>query len=118
MPMTGLEHGVESTGMETQFAITVEFRLRPEGRDRFLGLVRANAATSVEREPGCTRFDILTPTADGAQPIVLLYEIYRSRAAFEAHLATPHFAEFDQATRSLILQKTVVEFAVSANAKP
>ena len=46
-----------------------------------LPLVCANAAASLKGEPECLRFDVLTPLAGGDE--VLLYEVYRDRAAFE-----------------------------------
>ncbi|MDQ3558780.1 MAG: antibiotic biosynthesis monooxygenase, partial [Pseudomonadota bacterium] len=43
------------------FAITVDFELAEGAREEFLKLVKANAAASVRDEPGCSRFDVLTP---------------------------------------------------------
>ena len=37
----------------------------------------------------------------------MLYEIYDDAAAFDAHLATPHFAIFNEATAPLVASKTV-----------
>jgi quinol monooxygenase YgiN len=56
-----------------------------------LGSVRsrsANATATREREPGCRQFDVCTSADDG---LVFLYEVYDDRAAFDAHLAAPHF---------------------------
>ena len=60
---------------------------------------------------------MLTP-ADAAQPThVFLYEIYRDRAAFDLHLASDHFRQFDQRSRDLVLSKTAVAYRVEENAK-
>ena len=99
------------------YAITVTFALAEAAAARFIALARANAAASVADEPGCLRFDVLLGAGPGA-PDVLLYEIYRDRAAFDQHLKTDHFRVFDQATRDLVMSKTVVEFSVTENAKP
>ncbi len=72
---------------------------------------------SVEREPGCLRFDVLTPTEDGGAPQVFLYEIYRDRAAFDLHLESEHYKAFDASTRGLVSRKTVQAFNVAENAK-
>jgi quinol monooxygenase YgiN len=93
-----------------RFVILVEFDLRPEGSERFLDLVRENAAASLRDEEGCERFDVLVP-ASGPNKVVL-YEIYRDRAAFDLHLRTPHFAEFDSATRSIVVAKGVTEYVL------
>ena len=45
-------------------------------------------------------------TADGS-PIVVLYEVYDDRAAFEAHLQTPHFFRWRDATQEWITDRRV-----------
>lgn len=91
-------------------AITVEFRVKPEAIDAFRSLLLENAAISVRDEPDCHRFDVLSPTHADDGGTFFLYELYKDRAAFAAHLASAHFKDFDQATRDLVLQKTVREF--------
>ena len=98
------------------FVITVAFDLRDGDHDRFLGLVRTNAATSLALEGDCVRFDVLEPISSG-QPHVLLYEVYTDRAAFDNHLTSRHFAEFDAATRDMVTRKAVVEFVARGNPK-
>jgi len=89
------------------FAIVVEFALTEGAGSHFLTLVRQNAATSVREEAGCLRFDVLTGEKEGQ---VLLYEVYADAAAFEAHLATRHFEQFDRVTRDLVAAKSVLRF--------
>jgi autoinducer 2-degrading protein len=98
------------------FAITVEFRLKPSATERFLGLVLANAATSLSEEPLCLRFDVLTARDPARGGTVTLYEVYADRAAFEHHLATPHFRAFEAAVRDLVAEKSVLEFDLHDNA--
>ncbi len=96
------------------FAVLVAFDLVPGACEAFTALVKENAATSVEREPGCLRFDVLTP---GSTDSVLLYEIYTDGAAFEEHLKSPHFLSFDSATQHLVARKTVTICGASVHAK-
>jgi autoinducer 2-degrading protein len=94
----------------TLHAVTVAFRLHPGGAEAFLGLVRENARVSLAEEPGCRRFDVCLPTGgDGLS--VFLYELYEDPAAFDAHLATPHFRAFDAATRAMVADKRVETYA-------
>jgi autoinducer 2-degrading protein len=90
----------------TSFAIIVDFRLKPGARAAFRKLVDANARASARREPGCRRFDVLEP--GGEVDRILLYEIYDDPAAFDAHLGSPHYAEFDAASAPLVTGKSVV----------
>ncbi|MBP0465078.1 antibiotic biosynthesis monooxygenase [Roseomonas sp. PWR1] len=74
------------------FVVLAEFQAKPGCLDAFLALARADAEGSLRSEPGCRRFDV-TLLEDG-EGRVLFYEIYDDRAAFEAHLQTPHLARF------------------------
>lgn len=101
----------------TAFAITVAFELLEGAFSEFHRLVTENAALSVKLEPDCLRFDVLTP-ADAASPRqVFLYEIYKDHAAFDLHLGTEHFRQFDQRSRELVISKTVLAYSVQENAK-
>lgn len=87
------------------YAVVVEFMIKPERFDEFLTIVRQNADTSLQTEPGCTRFDVLW---DPARPgDVLLYELYSTAAAFDLHLQTPHFKSFDTLSAEMVTRKTV-----------
>ncbi|WP_299686246.1 putative quinol monooxygenase [uncultured Tateyamaria sp.] len=90
------------------YVVTVTFRIVPGQMQAFLPLMRNNALASVRDEPGCLQFDVCT---DGDQPdTVFLYEIYTDRAAFDAHLKTPHFKALDAATPQMVVGKTLVTF--------
>jgi quinol monooxygenase YgiN len=71
----------------------------------------------VREEAECSRFDVLVPRDAAVADMVTLYEIYTDRAAFDLHLATRHFQEFDSATRDMVLAKIVGEFDADENAK-
>ncbi len=91
------------------FAVVVTFQIRPEAMREFLPLMIENAQISLSEEPECHRFDVCT---DGERPNeVLLYEIYSNRAAFDAHLESPHFKAFDRAVASYVLRKDVRGYA-------
>ena len=87
------------------YVVTVQFRLHPKRVAEFMPLVVANATDSREREPGCRQFDVCGNS--GEPTLVFLYEVYDDRAAFDAHLRTPHFRSFDAAVREMIAEKVV-----------
>ena len=99
------------------YAITVLFDVGDEVFDEFHRLICDNAARSVLAEAGCRRFDVLSPRGPDGKRQVLLYEIYTDRAAFDAHLATDHFREFDARTRGMVRSKTLTEFGLREHAK-
>jgi quinol monooxygenase YgiN len=100
------------------FTILVEFTVGDGLMPAFLPHMLANARASVEREPGCVRFDVLRP--EGRPDTVLLYEVYRDRAAFDAHGASPHYVAFAQATAGMVSGKsvTVCETVDETDRKP
>lgn len=84
------------------FAVLVTFQIKAGCMDSFLPLMKDNAATSLQKEPGCHVFDICL---DGHE--VFLYELYDDRAAFNTHLTSDHFLNFDAATAAMVADKQV-----------
>ena len=73
-------------------AVCVTFTIKPDHVDQFRDAVRLQSRNSLEKEPWCHQFDVGT---DSANPnMVLLYETYDDRAAFDKHRQTEHFAQF------------------------
>ena len=91
-----------------RFLITVDFYLLPGALDPFIALIKENARKSLAEEPGCQRFDVLVQR--GVPDHILLYEIYKDRAAFEVHLKSRHFAEFNAASAPYVKDKKVIEY--------
>lgn len=93
---------------EDAFVVIAEFVVKPECLEAFLALAADDARCSLADEPGCRQFDLVRPD-DGAGT-VLFYEVYDSRAAFDAHLATPHLARFRAGFPDLIRDERPVRF--------
>lgn len=96
------------------YAITVEFKLKAGCMAAFRRLIDQNAQNSLDLEPGCRRFDVLTPL--DKPDTVFLYEIYDDRQAFEAHLKASHFLSFDLESKELVLDKSISEYALAYEA--
>jgi quinol monooxygenase YgiN len=91
------------------FVVIAEFEVKAGCLDAFLVLARDDAERSLADEPGCRQFDIVRPEA--APNVVLFYEVYDSRAAFDAHLETPHLGRFRAGFPALIVAERPVRFA-------
>ncbi len=87
------------------YVVTVHFQVKPEHREAFDDLMREQARNSLTREPGCHRFDVCQPESDASA--VFLYEIYDDRAAFDLHLDSEHFRQFDAAVAAMVETKRV-----------
>ncbi|GBQ82895.1 putative quinol monooxygenase [Asaia krungthepensis] len=92
--------------MSEHFTVIAEFTVPSESLTAFLDICRYDSDRSRADEEGCLTFDVLTPQDD--QGIVVLHEVYTGRAAFEAHLKTPHFEKFAAALRELKIEERSV----------
>ena len=92
------------------YVIMVDFRLHEGALARFRPLIDANARASVLNEPGCRRFDVVEPIGEADR--ILLYEIYDDAAAFDEHVRSAHFLEFDAACASLVAGRSVIRGAL------
>ena len=87
------------------YVVTVVFEVDPQFAADFREAVLRQAANSIELEPGCSRFDVCFDP-DRAER-VFLYELYDDKAAFDLHLASDHFADFDRRVAPWTVTKTV-----------
>lgn len=65
--------------------------VKPEHVSEFIAATLKNHEGS-RREPGNKRFDVLQSADDGAR--FLLYEVFESSEAVDAHRKTAHYAEW------------------------
>jgi quinol monooxygenase YgiN len=89
------------------YVICVTFEIQPEHFPAFRQAVRNQAANSLQREADCHLFDVCINTESNQ---VFLYEHYSDRAAFDAHLQTAHFLDFDARTRPWVVNKSVASW--------
>ncbi len=84
--------------------VAVTFDIVPERAEAFRDRVRRQATDSLA-EPGCRRFDVWCDTGDCCR--VFLFEIYDDRPAFDAHLESRHFREFDSEVGPWVTAKKI-----------
>jgi len=96
---------------QAMLALTVNFRVKPEDADSFRAAILANAASSLENEPGCYVFDV----CELAGGEFFLYEVYENAAAIDFHRASAHFAKFDSASAPWITDKKIGCYEVVKN---
>jgi quinol monooxygenase YgiN len=96
------------------FALVVRFTVRPGAESAFDELVTTTTAAIREREPGTLVYACHTVTDAPRQRI--FYELYRDRAAFDAHEEQPHTRHF-LAAREELLEAIEVNFLSLADGK-
>jgi quinol monooxygenase YgiN len=74
------------------FGLVVRFTIRAGHEQQFDDLVAATVAEIAGREPGTLLY--LTHTVEGEPLTRIFYELYRDRAAFEAHETQAHVRHF------------------------
>lgn len=71
--------------------------------DQFRARLVRHAATSVEREAGCRRFDVHQEKTDPT--LFFLHEVYADEAALEQHRASEHYAAFRRDTADWVVSR-------------
>jgi autoinducer 2-degrading protein len=87
------------------YVVTVEFEVTTEYAEAFRDSVLRQARNSFEKEPDCHQFDVCTDPKDPTR--FYLYEVYADEEAFQSHLRSDHFLDFDAKTKAWIENKTV-----------
>lgn len=87
------------------YVVLVRFVIKSESVDAFREAVLRQAKNSLSREVTCRRFDVALD--DHRPDHCLLYELYDDQAAFDLHLATDHFNQFNDETADLVVSKEV-----------
>ena len=90
------------------YVVTVEFLIHPEHTDSFKTLVLQQAENSLSKERDCHIFDVCQHHSETNR--FYLYEIYSNEDAFQEHLKTDHFKNFDLACKDMLASKTVQVF--------
>jgi len=98
------------------FIVLVKVQVKAELIDEFKTAILRNASLSVERDPGCVRFDVLQQQDDPARWV--LYEVYDQEQAWADHRAAAHFLAFKEVgDRAIVSREATKLTGVSFNVK-
>ena len=86
------------------YVVTVTFAVIPKHWPEFMAAMHRQARQSIRAESGCHQFDVCH---DEQAQQVFLYELYSDRSAFDVHLETAHFLDFDRVTADWVTDKQV-----------
>jgi quinol monooxygenase YgiN len=78
-------------------ALVVSIKIKPGHKKAFMDSMLDDARGSNDDEPGCLRFDVLQDNSDPNK--IHLYEIYRDRAAVDAHRKAPHYLKWRETVK-------------------
>ena len=84
-----------------------ELKIAPEHLEAYTRAVRKEIEISVRVEPGVLA---IYSVAEKADPTSLrFFEIYADEAAYQSHLASPHFREYFETTQHMIMSRKLIE---------
>jgi len=86
--------------------VLVLVTVKPELLEEFERALLHNACESVEKDPGCVRFDVSQQQDDPTRWV--MYEVYQSPDDHAAHRRSPHFLAFDAVAARALVDKTVI----------
>lgn len=89
------------------FIVLVKVQVRAELIDEFRTAILKNAAVSVERDPGCRRFDVLQQ--EDSPATWFFYEVYDNENAWVQHRGAAHFLAFKEVGDRAILSREVTK---------
>lgn len=91
------------------YVVTVEFVVKEANVAEFREAMLRQARNSLANEDGCHRFDVCTDPENPRR--FFLYELYRDADAFQVHLDSPHFRDFDARVRTWVEHKSVAAWS-------
>jgi autoinducer 2-degrading protein len=89
------------------FIVLVRVQVKPELLAEFTAAILRNAELSVERDPGCVRFDVLQQPDDATR--WFFYEVYEREQAWVDHRASAHFLAFKEVGDRAIVTREVTK---------
>jgi (4S)-4-hydroxy-5-phosphonooxypentane-2,3-dione isomerase len=90
------------------YVVIVEFIIEDAHADDFRERVRQQARDSLANEADCHLLDVCI---DPEYPErLLLYEVYSDAAAFDSHLASAHYLDFEAHVRGWLRDKKVTRW--------
>ena len=93
--------------MDQQIVRIAQLEIDPEQLQAYLGFLKEEIEASIRLEPGVI---MLHATARKDAPhLIQLLEVYASRAAYEAHVTSPHFLKYKTATMAMVRALELIE---------
>jgi quinol monooxygenase YgiN len=93
--------------MDGKIVRIAELEIDPGQLDAYRALLSEEIEASVEKEPGVL---MLHAVAERERPErIRILEVYANRAAYEAHLTTPHFRKYKAGTADMVRALRLVD---------
>ena len=95
------------TNYEDMMIRIAEIEVYPDSLDEYISILKKESEASVRLEPGVIS---IFPMFQKEHPAEFrLLEIYASKAAYEAHLQTPHFKDYKTTTLKMVKSLRLID---------
>lgn len=84
-----------------------ELEIDPAQLDNYKAALKQEIEASIRLEPGV--LTLFAVSVKGSPAQIRIFETYADRAAYEAHLRTPHFTKYKSDTQHMVKSLTLVE---------
>jgi len=107
MVTSSLSGSAFSQDLNTPYVRIAELEVDPAQLESFKAAIVAVGEASVRVEPGCL---VLHAVAEKANPSrVRVFEVYRDKDAYQAHLTTGHFKKFRAVTADIVKSRRLID---------
>lgn len=94
------------------YSLVATFTVKPEAKDAFIAAMQANVVAS-RLEPGVILYRSYQSSGD---PLTFVnVELYKDKAAFDAHLASAHVAKISEEFKAILAKEIAVVFLDAAH---
>jgi quinol monooxygenase YgiN len=104
---------------KTPFVRIAELKIDPAQLENYKTAVREEMETSIRVEPGVLAIYSVALKEDSSE--LRFFEIYKDEAAYQAHIASPHFRKYVEITKDMIRSRKLVDtkpVQLSAKSEP
>jgi quinol monooxygenase YgiN len=93
--------------MDSKIVRIAELEIDPAQLEAYRAMLAEEIEASVEKEPGVL---MLHAVAERERPEqIRILEVYANRAAYEAHIQTPHFLKYKEGTADMVKALRLVD---------
>jgi quinol monooxygenase YgiN len=100
---------------KNQMVRLAKIKVDPSQLEKYNAALKEQMATAVRVEPGVLTYYAVADKSDPANITIL--EIYADTAAYQAHIATPHFRKYKETVKDMVKSLELVDVTLLGSAK-
>jgi len=98
-----------------QMVRIAKIKVDPSQLERYNAALKEQMSAAIREEPGVLTYYAVADKADPSNITIL--EIYADTAAYNTHIVTPHFKEYKETVKSMVMSLELRDVTLIASAK-